>query len=152
MVPAPQALAVSDEIIKQRIEDEAGDTFRLKETKVEVAVEDGYIVLYGVVGLYIQKMLYEQIAWKTEGVVEVENEIRVVPKLAWADADIKRKIMEIVHSHPRLQAMNLSVEVEGGAALIHGAFEHPRDVLFFKRQVAEIEGVITLSIMADFLV
>ena len=40
MVPAPQALAMSDEIIKQRIEDAAGDTFRLEKTKVEVAVED----------------------------------------------------------------------------------------------------------------
>jgi len=151
-VPAPQALAMSDEIIKQRIEDAATDTSRLKKAKVEVAVEDGYVVLYGVVGLYIQKMLYEQIAWKTEGVVEVENEIRVVPKLARADEDITRKIMEIVHSHPRLQAMNLDIEVERGAALIHGTFEHPRDVLFLKHQVAEIEGVITLSIMAKFLV
>ncbi len=152
MVPAPQALAMGDEIIKQRIKDAAANISRLKETKVEVAVEDGYVVLYGVVDLYIQKMLYEQIAWKTEGVIEVENEIRVVPKLARADKDIKRKIMGIVHSYPRLQAMNLNVEVEKGAALIRGTFEHPRDVLFFKRQVAEIEGVITLSIMAEFLV
>jgi osmotically-inducible protein OsmY len=152
-VPAPQVLAMSDEDIKQRIEGAATDTFRLKKTRVEVAVEDGYVVLYGVVDLYIQRMLYEQIAWKAEGVVEVENEIRVVPKLVpSADEDIKRKIMEIVHSHPRLQTINPNVRVEGGAVLIRGTFEHPRDVLFLKHQVAEIEGVITLSIMAKFLV
>ncbi len=49
MVMAPQALAMSDKIIKQRIEDKTNDTLRLKGTKVEVAVEDGYVVLYGTV-------------------------------------------------------------------------------------------------------
>ena len=152
MVMVPQALAMSDKIIKQRIEDKANDTFRLKRTKVEVAVEDGYVVLYGTVDLYIKKMLYEQITWKTKGVFEVENEIRVVPKLPQADADIKRNIMEVVHSHRRLQGVNLEVAVEGGAVRINATFEHPSDVLFFKHRVAEVEGVITINIFAQFVV
>jgi len=151
MVTVPQALAMSDKIMKQRIEDKANDTFRLRGTKVEVAVEDGYVVLYGTVDLYIKKMLYEQIAWKTKGVVEVDNEIRVVPKLPRADADIKRNIMEVVHSHRRLQGVNLEVTVESGAVRIHATFEHPSDVLFFKRRVAEIEGVIAINIIAKFI-
>jgi len=150
MVMVPQALAMSDKIIKQRIEDKANDTFRLKGTKVEVAVEDGYVVLYGTVDLYIKKLLYVQIAWKTKGVVEVDNEIRVVPKLPQADADIKRNIMEIVHSHRRLQGVNLEVAVDGGAVRIYVTFEHPCDVLFFKHRVAEIEGVIAIEIDASF--
>ena len=152
MVMAPQALAMSDKIIKQRIEDKANDTFRLRGTTVEVAVEDGYVVLYGTVDLYIKKMLYEQIAWKTKGVVEVDNEIRVVPKLPQADADIKRNIIEVVHTHRRLQGVNLEVAVEGGAVRIHVTSEHPSDVLFFKHRVAEIEGVIAINIIAKFIV
>jgi hypothetical protein len=54
------------------------------------------IVLFGEVGLYIQKMIYEQIAWKTEGVIEIDNEIRVVPGWPQTDAVIDRKIMEVV--------------------------------------------------------
>ena len=38
------ALAMSDKIIKQRIEDDAADTLSLRETKVDLAVEDGYVV------------------------------------------------------------------------------------------------------------
>ena len=152
MVTASQALAMSDKILKQRIEDKINDTFRLRGTKVEVAVEDGYVVLYGTVDLYIKKMLYEQIAWKTKGVVEVENEIRVVPKLPQADTDIKRNIMEVVHSHHRLQGVNLEVAVERGAVRIHATFEHPSDVLFFKHRVAEIEGVIAINIIAKLIV
>ena len=41
------ALAMSDKIIKQRIEDEAADTLSLRKTKVDLAVEDRYDVLYG---------------------------------------------------------------------------------------------------------
>jgi len=37
-------------------------------------------------------MIYEQIAWKTEGVIEIDNEIRVVPGWPQTDAVIDRKI------------------------------------------------------------
>ncbi len=45
MAHAGAALAMSNKIIKQRIEDQAADTFRLRGTKVDIAVEDGYVVL-----------------------------------------------------------------------------------------------------------
>ncbi len=152
IAPVPQASAISDKIIKQRIESEVSETFRLKGTKVEVAVEDGYVVLYGAVDLYIQKMLYGQIAWKTKGVFEVDNEIRVAPKLPRNDADIKRNIMAVIHSHRRLQGVNLKIAVQRGAVRIHAVFGHAGDVLFFKHRVAEIEGVITINIIAKFTV
>ena len=145
------ALAMSDKIIKQRIEDETADTLSLRETKVDLAVEDGYVVLYGTVGLYSQKMLYELIAWKTEGVVEVDNEIRVVPSLAQSDAVIKRKIMELTQTHRRFQDVNVIVTVINGAVNIHATIEHPRDVLSLKHKVAEIDGVISINIRANFI-
>jgi osmotically-inducible protein OsmY len=146
------ALAMSDKIIKQRIEDEAADTLSLRETKVDLAVEDGYVVLYGTVGLYIQKMFYEQIAWKTKGVVEVDNEIRVVPGLPQTDTAIERKIMEIVQTHCRFQGVDVNVTVKEGAVYIRTTLDHPRDVLFLKNRVAEITGVISINIQAKFLV
>jgi osmotically-inducible protein OsmY len=83
--------------------------------------------------------------------LEVDNEIRVVPKLPQADADIKRKIMDSVQSHHRLQGVNLKVAVEGGTVSIRAVFDHPRDVLFLKRRVAEIEGVIVIEIQATLI-
>jgi hypothetical protein len=59
---AHAALDMSDKASKQRIEDQAADTLGLRKTKVDLAVEEGYVVLYGTVGFCIQKMLYEQIA------------------------------------------------------------------------------------------
>jgi osmotically-inducible protein OsmY len=149
---AQAALAMSDKIIKQRIEDQAADTFRLRGMKVELAVEDGYVVLYGTVGLYIQKMLYEQIAWKTKGVVEVDNEVRVVPGFPQTDTAIERKIMELVQTHRRFQGVNVIVTVIKGAVHIRTTLDHPRDVLFLKHRVAEITGVISINIQAKFIV
>ena len=149
---AQAALAMSNKIIKQRIEDEAADSLSLRGTKVDLAVEDGYVVLYGTVGLYIQKMLYEQIAWKTKGVVEVDNEIRVVPGLPQSDAVIERKIMEIAQVHRRFQGVEVNVTVKEGAVNIRATLEHPRDVLFLKHRIAEIEGVIDIYIQAKFVV
>jgi osmotically-inducible protein OsmY len=149
---AQAALAMSNKIIKQRIEDEAAETLSLRETKVGLVVEDGYVVLYGTVGLYIQKMLYEQIAWKTKGVVEVDNEIRVVPGLPQTDKAIERKIMEIVQTHRRFQGVDVNVTVKEGAVHIRTTLDHPRDVLFLKHRIAEIKGVIDIYIQAKFIV
>ncbi len=150
--PASGALAISDEIIKQRIESEAADTFRLRGTKVNLAVEDGYVVLYGTVDLYIQKMLYEQIAWKTKGVVEVDNEVRVLPGLPQSDEVIKHKIMELYQTHHRFRGINIVITVIKGAVHIRTTLEHPRDVLFLKHRVAEIKGVISIDIQSKFVV
>ena len=144
-------LANSDKVIKQRIEDQVADTLSLRKLKVDLAVEEGYVVLYGTVGLYIQKMLYEQIACKTEGIIEVDNEIRVVPRSAQSDAVIERKIMALAQTHRRLQGVNIIVTAVNGAVQIRNTLDHPHDVLFLKRRVAEIEGVIDINIQAKFI-
>ena len=149
---APSVLALNDTLIKQSIKNEAGDTFRLRETKVDLAVEDGYVVLFGEVGLYIQKSLYEKIAWKSEGVIEVDNEIRVVPRLPQTDAAIERKIMEVIQSHSRIKGAKVAVTVETGAVYVRINLDHPSDVLFLKNRVAEIDGVTSIDIQAKFFV
>jgi flagellar hook-basal body complex protein FliE len=53
-------------------------------------------------------MLYEQIIWNTKGVVEVDNEIRVVPRLLQTDGAVERKIMELVNIHQTMIAAEKS--------------------------------------------
>ena len=143
---------MSDKIIKRQIEGKAADTFRLRGAKVDLLVEDGYVVLYGTVGLYIQKMLYEQIAWKTDGVVEVDNKIRVLPGMPQTDTAIERKIMELVLSHRRFQGVDVNITVKEGTVNIRATLEHPLDVSFLKHRISEIEGVIDIYIQAKFIV
>jgi osmotically-inducible protein OsmY len=147
-----QVLALSDETIKQRIEGAAANMAQLRGTKVVIIVEDCYVILSGAVRLYSQKMTYERITWQTMGVLEVENEISVVPLVPLPDADIERKIREIVKTYPRFQGVQLKIRVQEGSVFLRAIFEHPRDVLFLKHRVAEIEGVTAIQIEAAFRV
>jgi hypothetical protein len=145
------ALSTNDVSIKQQIEKNAAENVKLKTGKVKVAVENGFVVLYGSVDRYIQKMIYEKVAWKTEGVVEVENEIRVIPTVPQADAVIERKVKEIVQIYDRFQGVSFGVTVKTGAVNVLITLNHPEDVLFFKRRIAEIDGVVSIDIMAKLI-
>jgi len=63
---------------------------------------------------------------------------------------IYRKIREIIKAHRRLHGAQLTVIVKDRAVVLQGTFEHPRDVLFLKHKIAEIEGVIAIEIQASF--
>jgi osmotically-inducible protein OsmY len=124
---------------------------RLEDTEVHIVVQSGQVILSGTVYLYSQKMLYEHIVGRTPGVVEVNNDIRVVPRLPVEDAEIAEHIRTLIKNHRRFQNAEITVEVTEGAVSLSGTFSEPGDFLFLKRQVAEIEGVIRLEIMARFV-
>jgi len=145
------ALSTSDVSIKQQIEKRAGENAKLNTGKVKVAVENGFVVLYGSVDRYIQKMVYEKIAWKTEGVIEVENEIRVIPIVLQDDVTIERKVKEIFQTYDRFQGVSFGVTVKTGAVNVLIALNHPEDLLFLKRRIAEIDGVVSIDIMAKLI-
>jgi hypothetical protein len=150
VIPNP-ALSISDIAIKQQIEKKAGENANLRTGKVRVAVENGLVVLYGSVDRYIQKMFYEKIAWKTDGVIEVDNEIRVIPVVPQADAAIDRRVKEIVQTYSRFQGVSISLTVKAGAVNVLITLNHPADVLFLKNRIAEIDGVVSIDIMAKFV-
>jgi osmotically-inducible protein OsmY len=147
MVPVS---AASDRELLERIAVQTHNDKRLEGIQVHVLVQDGQVVLSGTVYLYGQKILYEQIVWQTPGVVEVDNEIRVVPRLPVEDAEIARHIHTIIKGHQRFQNAEITVDVTQGSVSLGGTFHDPGDVLSLKHQVAEIEGVIRLEIMTRF--
>jgi osmotically-inducible protein OsmY len=124
---------------------------RLEGTQVHVVVRGGHVVLSGTVSLYSQKMLYEHIVGRTPGVVEIDNDIRVVPRVLVEDAAIEAHIRTLIKDHRRLHNAEITVDVTEGAVSLSGTFYDPSDVLFLKHQVAEIEGVIGLEVMARFI-
>ncbi len=154
LVAAPVALSIaqSDERIKLTIEKQIANSPELGGVQVRVLVEDGNVVLLGAVRFYIQKMQIEKFAWQTEGVVEVDNEVHVVPQAPLSDAAIQRKILEITTEHGRFHGAQITVEVKEGSVSLGGTFRHPRDVIFLKHRVAEIEGVISVQFEIAFRV
>jgi hypothetical protein len=145
-----RADAISDDIIRDRILQAAAGEDRLAGSKVTVSVRNGDVVLGGTVRLYRQKMLYEEIAWHTYGVADLDNEIRTEPVMPLSDAEIRKAIIALSKEHPRFQGSGISADVDEGAVRVRGLFHDASDVLFFKRQLAEIEGVVRIEIIATF--
>jgi osmotically-inducible protein OsmY len=143
--------ASGDRAILEHIAVQTHHDERLEGTEVHIVVRGGHVVLSGTVYLYSQKMLYEHIAERTPGVVEINNDIRVVPRLPVEDAEIAGHIRTMIKDHQRFQNAELTIDVREGAVSLSGTFYDPGDVLFLKHQVAEIEGVIRLEIMARFV-
>src|SRR5262245_43533723 len=143
--------AIGDREILERIAMQTHQDERLEGTEVHIAVRGGQVVLAGTVYLYSQKMLYEHIVGQTPGVVEINNDIRVVPRLPVEDAEIAGYIHTLIKGHQRFQHAEITVGVTQGAVSLSGTFHDPGDLMFLQHQVAEIEGVIRLEIMARFV-
>ena len=94
----------------------------------------------------------KKIAWKNQAVIEVDNEIRVVPRLSQTDAAVERRIMEVIRTHGRFKGVKVAITMEKGDVFIRFNLDHPSDILFLKHRVAEIEGVIFIDIQAKFFV
>jgi osmotically-inducible protein OsmY len=143
-------LARGDHFIQKEIEARFSAEEKLRGTGIEVQVEAQLVVLTGQVRLYEQKLIGGRIAWTTPGVVEVDNEIRVLPKLPVSDAAIERKIREIVKSDDRFREAKLEVRVNKGEVKLTGSFIGFSDPTILKHKVAEIEGVVDIKISAAF--
>lgn len=73
-------LARSDDFLLREIDEKIAESTMMRDTWIEIHVEQRVVVLTGEVRLYEQKLIADRIAWTTLGVFEVDNEIRVVPK------------------------------------------------------------------------
>ena len=145
------ALARSDDLIQREIEVQIADSTMLRGTRIEIHVTQRLAVLTGEVWLYEQILLADRIAWTTPGVFEVDNEIRVVPKLPVSDAVIEWRIREIVNADERFRAARVVIRVNNGKVFLAGDFLSFRDPSMLKHKVAAIEGVVHIEIIAAFI-
>ena len=145
------AQARSDELIQREIETQITNSEQLAGARIEVHVEQRLVVLNGEVRVYEQKLVSERIAWTTTGVFEVDNEIRVIPKIPFTDTAIERKVMEIVINDDRFRAAGVNFQVRKGKVFLTGNFVNFSDPTALKHMVAEIEGVIDIDMQATFL-
>ena len=64
---------------------------------------------------------------------------------------LRKKTRMILMDCECFRGGNHLVQVAGGVVSVTGVFFHPRDVQFLKRKIAEIEGVVSISIHATAL-
>jgi len=152
VAPMSGQAAPEDRALARWIEEQTRQDESLAGTRVIVHARQGAVVLSGMVRLYSQKIRYEQIAWHSPGVREVENEIRVIPVLPLSDVEIARRIVAMAQEYRRLHGAGVKAEVNEGFVRLAATFDDPADVLFLKYRAAEIEGVVGVEIDARFRV
>jgi osmotically-inducible protein OsmY len=142
---------VADTELADRIKQSFAGIEDLPADSVKVAVRSGTVLITGRVPLLEHSLRVEQNTWRVKGVVDIENELRVAPRLAVSDAEITRRISSLVESDPRFLAAKTKTQVQDGEVTLSGYFLDPRDILDLKHQIAALDGVLSILIDADLL-
>jgi len=88
--------------------------------EINVSVVNGVVTLTGTVGTYTEKTDAADDAWTAPGVVDVVNNITVVPPYTRGDADIAADVRQALASDPALDAANINVSVVNGTVYLRG--------------------------------
>ena len=138
----------ADAALRERLETRLAALADPDDVDLRVAVREGQVILQGRVRLLEQSLQAERLAWKTDGVIDVDNEIRVVPANLGGDAAIERRVRLLIKDDGRFLDTNLELEVSAGLVRLRGLFQDPTDVLALKHRIASIPGVLDVKIDA----
>ncbi len=98
----------------------ASDT-RIDQTMVRVSSEQpGVIILDGQVDTYNEKILAEDIVGRVRGVIDVINNLSVVPPLARSDEEITESVIANLKRDSWVEWANISVETIDGVVFLRG--------------------------------
>jgi osmotically-inducible protein OsmY len=141
--------SVSDGLIFTKIQDNFLQTDASLPTVVDVAVNDGAVLLTGKVKTPEEKVLATRLTWEVRGVREVVNEIQVTDKSSIKDiakdlaasAQLRGKLI----ADSGVSSLNFSIDVVNGTVYLSGVaadaeemnrvVSHARDLRFAQQVV-----------------
>ncbi len=144
------AIARSDDLIQREIKAKIAHTKLLRKTQIEVRTVQRFVVLTGQVRLYEQKLIAGRIGWTAAGVFEVENDISVVPAVAVSDNNIDLQIRKIIQTDKRFIAAAVEISVNNGVVRLSGKFDNWHDPSRLRHSLAEIEGILDITMNVEF--
>ncbi len=98
----------------------ASDT-RIDQTMIRVSSEQpGVIVLDGQVDTYNEKTLADDIAGRVRGVIDVVNNLSVVPPLVRSDEEITENVIDNLKRDAWVEWASISVETIDGVVFLRG--------------------------------
>jgi osmotically-inducible protein OsmY len=91
-----------------------------RHTHLEVKVEDGKVTLSGALPSHGEKTLAGEVAMGVKGVVELENNVTVLPNEKQTDSDLESEISELFRFAALLDDSQLEVSVKHGQVVLNG--------------------------------
>jgi osmotically-inducible protein OsmY len=145
-IPTP-----TDADIRSNVESTLLWSSAIDSSKVEVSVAGGIVTLRGTVNTYWQRLHAETLAEDVIGVLDVINELTVVPMESITDEDIARQIMRGLERNALIDADRVTVAVEGGKVTLTGdvltwaARNQAGDIAVSIPGVISLENLITVT-------
>jgi osmotically-inducible protein OsmY len=93
--------------------------------EISLDVKDGYVILRGTVGSPIQHAEAARTTRRIEGVVQVDDQLRVRPMGidGRADADTEAAVLDALIADDELHASDVAVDVDDGTVTLRGIVE-----------------------------
>lgn len=112
------------EAIKQNAETILALNSDIDESKIDIDINSGTISLKGSVKWFWQLQRVEELISNIIGVVDLKNELTVVPSKKISDEIIARDIMEELDSCDEIDQSQVLVEVENGTVTLSGTVKN----------------------------
>ena len=138
-------VAVSDEEVRNAVEDALLYDPRVVGLNVTTRVDDGVVTLRGIVNNLKEKRAAAGDARNTVGVLGVKNRLRVRPGRPIDPVALERKAGDAVSRDPYLEPHEISVEVTGGTATLYGSVDSYYEKARAEDVVSRIEGIRTVE-------
>ena len=117
VVPAD---SVDDATIQKHIEEALSNDSRLEQSDISCFVLKGSVSLQGRVKSFYQKIAAEESCRWIKGVVNVVNQIDVVPSNRDYDEQIRRRVRDLIGENLQTEAKTIKIKVENGIVLLGG--------------------------------
>ncbi len=114
---------MSDEDIASSIDSKLLWNTAIDSTKIDVSVDGGVVELEGAVDAYWKKLRAGTLAMDVSGVIDVKNEVAVVPTDDYVDKAIAQDIVDSLERRFTVDEENVNVTVENGIVTLTGTVE-----------------------------
>ncbi|MDB5047751.1 MAG: transport-associated protein [Fibrobacteres bacterium] len=128
-------MLLTDEKANRDVVDQLYWDTRVDANDVKVEVRNGNAILTGTVPSLMARRAAEQDAWNVDGVMSVENHLKVhLPEETrrFSDAEIGSNIADAFETDANLDSSRLSVTVADGFVTLEGSVDH-----YWKKGLAE---------------
>ncbi|MBD3384098.1 BON domain-containing protein [candidate division KSB1 bacterium] len=136
---------ITDEEIKQAINDAFFQDPRVFSFHVDVIVENGNVTLSGVVDNLRSKSAAEQVARNTYGVWDVDNHIRVRPNTVPVNDTLKARVKRAMIRDPYVELHDLSIFAINGKVYLNGQVNTSYEKQRAQTVAERVKGVVDVS-------
>jgi osmotically-inducible protein OsmY len=144
---------IGDPIIELRLQTALNDDLYLYGADIKMSVDAGVVTLRGTVDAFWKKRHAEALAEADRDVIEVKNEIAVVPSKRFADEAIAKDITAALERNAFLKAEKVNVSVSYGKVTLTGqvpswtAKRAARDAAWYTLGVIDVDDQLMVNYM-----